>query len=331
MSKLETNPAYQVADAEALIYGNLPLAARDYLERMRAAEDSIRAEGLSNHETQQRLYREFQEAEDQLRRVQRAYEDAPNASEKDRDYVASQIAIRDSKRARLDAHQKKMDAKQAARAKAPGFPFEKVETHARKHWHVPHKDIPHAPLPEAEATLENLEAIRGKFGTAYAAIKAAQDAPSTVVEAFQRFKPAVESALKQKSARTSLGGFFRNVYDADGRPMPYMPVIDIDRLAVLATREMILSWGENKLREIADLHSFDNKKPLSAAARKKKIAAARAEIDKLELEEGRVLRALAAKGVFVPLRSNTANINSVLGIEPDAEAIASRKLANEAA
>jgi hypothetical protein len=332
MSKLETNPAHMVADAEALVFSNLPLAARDYVEQWRAAEDRIRDEQRVDADRQQVLARELMEAENHLRTVQRAYDDAPNATSKDLQFVKSQEAVRDSKKARLDKHQQATEKKRDARAKSRTLSWqEKGEDHARKRWHVPHRDIPGAPLPEANATIDALEGVRGKITAANAAIKAAQKAPLTVVEAFQAFKRRIESELKNKAGTTGLGGFFHVDYNERGDLLPYSPTINIERIGLLSLRELILSWGENRLREIGDLHAFDCKKPLSHAQRKKQIQKLRAEIDKLEIEEGRVIRALAAKGVFVPLRADTVSLNAVLGIEPDTDAIASRKLATEAA
>jgi hypothetical protein len=331
MANLEQNPAHMVANAESLIYSNLSDGARECLEAMRADADRIRDEARADSDRQAALARDFMEAETHLRNVQRAYDEAPNATREHLRTVEAAKNVRDSKAARLDAHQKKRDKKSESRAKAKTLSFETVENHARKHWHVPMRDIPHAPLPDADATPEALEAVRAKIAAGHAAIKAAQKAPLTVVEAFQGFKRRIESELKNKAGNTGVGGFFHVDYDERGGLLPYSPTINIERIALLSMREMILSWGENRLREIGDLHSFDGKKALSHAQRKKQIQKLRAEIDKLEIEEGRYLRALAAKGVFVPLRADTVSLNAVLGIEPDTDAIASRKLANAAA
>jgi hypothetical protein len=256
--------------------------------------------------------------------------EAKSVSPHDQDFVKASRARRDAAKERCDKHQRKMEKKRMARANGAmtGDDLKKLIV---RHLHRPMKPIEFEPVADSDATTEALSKIVKAMADERNAIAEAQAAFLPSHEAFDDFKRDVDRRLSRYHTNPLVEYFHVRYQDDDPRkPQPPQVTLNIEHLAMRAVRELILSFGENVFRDLGERLAFEGE-PLGRAERKKVIAGHLAAIDALELEEGRIRRALAMKGIFIPLRADTVNILSVLGVEFDAKEAERRERAASAA
>jgi hypothetical protein len=317
-------------EAKAFIITNLPDDCRSIAEYVERLEDEKHGKRRAKRAELDRLAKEVEDRRVRWYQAQKALDEAKVVDQSHRDHVAKLKALYDDADARLLKLQKQNEKANVItvgkRAKPGDMGAVQLYRHARKKWGVPQR-LSDAKLPK-DASLEMLDKTRRKIEGNYQRIHDVQNARLPAEEGQARFKRAFEYEMSKHSP-LFWGEFLTQHYNENGRELAVNADVPMDSLLKNAMREMMLSFAFNRIRELSERHSSKGEL-ISYQERRAEIAKLRAEIDKLEIEEGRIIRALAAKGQFVALRNNTKNLDAIFGVEVDHDEIARRKAAAEA-